>query len=59
VFGGTVAFLGLLMPLPGAHHAGAPSGPAAWYAIVVAAVIAARPGESHDRRGRTARPLAG
>ena len=55
-----MAFLGLLMPLPGAHHAGyAPSGPAAWYAIVVAAVIAARPGESHDRRGHTARPLAG
>jgi hypothetical protein len=41
-FGATVAFLGLLMPLPGAHHAGyAPSGPAAWYAIAVAAVIAA------------------
>ena len=55
-----MAFLGLLMPLPGAHHAWyAPSGPAAWYAIVVAAVIAARPGESHDRRGHTARPLAG
>ena len=36
----TLLFLGALMPLPGARHAGyAPTGGTAWLAILVAAVI--------------------